>query len=129
MEEEHDIAFLLVQRFDGVCVRAQCERLEVGKQVRQESVVRLNPADDVGLIVEDEPVQDTECRVVKYTGEDNILEVEDSIRLVDFVKDSLVLDGNNLPKAGYILKELSIRGFQAGEFRVIYPLAYALGMI
>lgn len=67
----------------------------------QKVIVRLDMLDDVGLVVEDERVEDVEgCGVFEGADENDVFEVLEAEGLVDLVADGGVFDLYSLSEVG-----------------------------
>jgi hypothetical protein len=123
MEQKHDVLPLRIHRRIGrSCERRAIPsgRMERRKSTVKEVFIRLDVLDDVGLVVEDEGVENIEGRVFERAREDDIFEVLKAVGLVDLLSDGGVFDLDGLSEAGGVGDELSMRGFELGEFGVVY---------
>jgi len=87
--------------------------------VQEKVIICLYMGDDVNLVEDDARVEDVEGRVVEDACEHDVFEELETIGMVNFSLDVLIIDVYGLVISGRLVKKLSVVGLVGRELGVV----------
>lgn len=82
-------------------------------------MVALKVGNDINLIENDARVEHVEGRIVKYTGECDILQELETVCVMNLLRYDRIVDGYRLVEVSRLTEEFAIVSLVSREFRVI----------
>lgn len=79
--------------------------------------------DNFDLVEEDERAEHGEGGIVQDSGQHNVFEVLETVRLVDFAANILIIDGHDFFEASLVAEPVPVVGLVAREIGVVFQSA------